>query len=114
MDIELTQNAEYLLCVLYKAYVERSKSDELADAAAYFGDSEDIQEDYLTDWTTDKIDNAVYELSRKGFMAILPGDDTICQSALSNAGIAYMEHRFGHKLDTLLQRLATLRTVLRG
>lgn len=49
MDIELTQNAEYLLCVLYKAYVERSKSDELADAAAYFGDSEDIQEDYLTD-----------------------------------------------------------------
>ncbi len=114
MDIELTQNAEYLLCVLYKAYVERSKSDELADVAEYFGGSEDIKQDYIPDWTTDKIDKAAWELSNNGLLAVQPGDNTICQSALTHIGIAYMEHRFGHKLDTLLQRLATLRTVLLG
>ena len=114
MDIGLTQNAEYLLCVLYKAYVERSKSDELADVAAYFGGSEDIQQNYISDWPTGKIDNAVWELSRKGLLATQSGDDTVCNSALTNDGIAYMEHRFGRKLDTLLQRLTTLRTILLG
>ncbi len=114
MDIELTQNAEYLLCVLYKAYVERSESAEFADIAAYFGGSEDIQQDYITNWSTDKIDNAAWELSRKGLLATQSGDDAVCQSALTDDGIAYMERRFGRKLDTLLQRLATLRTVLLG
>lgn len=114
MDIDLTQNAEYLLCVLYKAYVERSESDEFADIAAYFGGSEDIQQDYITNWSTGKIDNAAWELSRKGLLATQSGDDTVCQSALTDDGIAYMEHRFGRKLDTLLQRLATLRTILLG
>lgn len=114
MDIELTQNAEYLLCVLYKAYVERSKNNELADVAEYFGGSEDIQEDYIPDWPTSKIDNAAWELSDNGLLVVQPGDDTVCQSALTNDGISYMEHRFGHKLDTLLQRLATLRTILLG
>lgn len=41
-------------------------------------------------------------------------DNTVTLCWLLSDGIVYMEHRFGDKLDQLLQRIATLRAILFG
>lgn len=114
MDVELTRDAEYLLCVLYNAYVTRRKSGEPADVAKSFGDSEKIQENYIQDWPTHDIDDAACALYDKGMIDGLFEADELVESFLTNDGIVYMEQRFGHKLDKLLQRIATLHTALLG
>lgn len=115
MEIELTQDAEYLLCVLYNAYVTRRKNGESSRDAKLFGGSEQIQEDYIQEWPTDDIDDAAIALYEKGMLdALFSEGGELFESSLANDGIAYMEHQFGNKFDKLAQRLATLRTVLFG
>lgn len=50
MDKRITQDAEYLICVLYDAYRLRRKNGELAEDAKMFGGSENIQEKYIPEW----------------------------------------------------------------
>jgi hypothetical protein len=42
------------------------------------------------------------------------GDNTVLNCWLLSDGITYMEHRFGDKLDQLVQRIAALRTTIFG
>lgn len=114
VDIVLTQDAEYLLCVLYDAYKRHRKDGAFEEEARAFGGSEDIQSEYIQNWPTNDIDSAALALDRKGMLAVLFADDALAESCLTDDGIAYMEQRFGNKLDKLTQRLATLRTVLFG
>ena len=114
MDIILTENAEYLLCELYSAYVASRKSGAPTETARFFGSSEKIQEDCIQDWPTHDIDDAAGELDRKGMLIAQFADNELNESYLADDGIAYMEQRFGNKLDKLLQRIATLRAILLG
>ncbi len=113
-EIRLTQDAEYLLCELYNAYRMRRKNGAPSDEAKLFGDSTTIQEEYIQQWPTDDIDEASRELSRKGMLKCLYGDDTLLNCYLLPDGIVYMEHRFGDNFDKLVQRIASLRVALFG
>lgn len=113
-EIRLTDDAEYLLCVLYDAYRLRRKNGESSFDSRFFGDSECIQEEYIPQWSTDDIDDTARELSRNGLVACLFANDTVAELALEREGISLMEHRFGDKLDKLTQRIASLRGILFG
>lgn len=110
----LTQNADYLLCILYKAYRERRKNGEPSGDAKFFGGSEEIQKDYVPEWPTHDIDEAAEELENAGMLACQIGDLELCQCKILPDGIIYMENRFGDKLGQLLQRIATLRSLILG
>lgn len=113
-EIRLTDEADYLLCTLYDAYLMRRKNGESAFDARIFGDSESIQSDYIPQWPTDDIDDAARELSRKSLVNCLFADDTIATLAIEREGISLMEHRFSDKRDRLIQRIATLRALIFG
>lgn len=112
VDIRLTQNADYLLCILYKAYRERCKNGTSSGDAKFFGGSEEIQKDYVPEWPTHDIDEAARELDKAGMLDCLFGDIELCESRILPDGIIYMENRFGDKFDQLLQRIATLSTFI--
>jgi len=114
MDIQLTQDAEYVLCILYDAYRQRRKNGEFAEDAKTFGGSEEIQSEYIPNLPTNDIDEVARELSRKGMLDALFADDELAESILSDDGIAYMERQFGNKVDKITQRIATLRTIIFG
>lgn len=114
MDIQLTQDAEYMLCVLYDAYIQRRKNGELAESAKAFGGSQEIQSEYISGWPTNDIDEATRELKRKGMLNALFADNELAESILSDDGIVYMEHQFENKADRITQRIATLRTIIFG
>lgn len=113
-EIRLTDDADYLLCVLYDAYRSRRKNGESSFDSRLFGGSECIQEDYIQQWPTDDIDDAAGELAESELVSCLFADNTLVELALERKGIAFMEHRFGDKLDKLTQRIASLRSILFG
>ena len=113
-EIRLTDDADYMLCVLYDAYRARRKNGESSFESRLFGGSECIQRDYIQQWSTDDIDDAALELSKNGLASCLFADNTLSEFALERDGIAFMEHRFGDKLDTLSQRIAALRSMFFG
>lgn len=114
MNIELTNDADYLLCVLYDAYRQRRKQGMPAFDAKLFGGSPEIQEDCIQNWPTHDIDNAASELEYEGLLDCLFEADELIQSFLTNEAIAYMERRFKHNFDQLLHYIAELRTILLG
>lgn len=113
-DIRLTQDAEYLLCELYEAYRTRRKDGMTSDKAKLFGGSTAIQSEFIQQWPTNDIDEAARELSRSGMLKCHYGDNTVLNCWLLSDGITYMEHRFGDKLDQLVQRIAALRAAIFG
>lgn len=113
-EIRLTKDADYLLCVLYDEYLARRRNGESAFDARIFGDSESIQSDFIPQWSTDEIDDAAGELSRKSLANCLYANDTLSMLAIERDGIFLMEHRFSDKRDQLIQRIATLRTIIFG
>lgn len=114
-EIRLTKDAEYMLCELYSAYLKRRKDGECSEDARCFGSSETIQETYIPKWSISDIDTAARELSRKGFITCLFADNTLYAACtLTDDAIAFMEHRFSDKIDGLIQRIATLRTIIFG
>ena len=114
MENRLSNDADFLLCVLYDAYRQRRKNGESAFDARIFGDPEDIQESYFPTWPTDDIVDAAFELSRAGFVVYAPGDDAFDTLVLERSGISMMEHRFGDKIDKLLSRISELRGIFLG
>ena len=112
--IRLPQDAEYLLCELYNAYRTRRKNGMTSDKAKLFGGSKSIQSEFVQQWPTNDIDEAARELSRSGMVKCVYGDNTVSRCILLSDGIIYMEHRFGDKLDQLVQRIAALRTAIIG
>lgn len=114
-EIQLTQDAEYMLCELYSAYLARRKNGELNENARGFGNSATIQEKYIPQWPINDIDTAAHELERKGLIACQFADGTLYAACtLTDDAIVYMENRFGNKLDKLIQRIAALRTIIFG
>lgn len=113
-DIRLTQDAEYLLCELYNAYRIRRKNGMTSDNAKHFGGSAAIQSEFIQQWPKNDIDEAARELSRSGMLGCQFGDNTIPNCWLLPDGIIYMEHRFGDKMDQLIQRIASLRAAIFG
>lgn len=111
-DILLTNDADFLLCTLYDAYRQRRRNGASIRDARLFGGSETIQQEFAPTWPTDDIDEAAWALARKGLVETSDADDTIWAVILCDDGIAYMEQRFGDKLDKLLDRIAKLRSII--
>ena len=89
IEMRLTDEADYMLCVLYDAYKLRRKNGESSLEARLFGDSEYIQENYIQQWPTDDIDDAARELSQKGLASGLFADNTLAEFALERDGITF-------------------------
>lgn len=111
-DILLTNDADFLLCILYDAYRQRRKNGMSIRNARLFGGSESVQQEFAQTWPTDDIDEAAWALARKGLVKTFNADNTIWGIVLCDDGIAYMEQRFGDKFDKLLDRIAKLRTII--
>lgn len=53
MDIELTKDSDYLLCSLYKSYLQKRNSGITKSQAKNVGSAEDIQQEFFPNWSLD-------------------------------------------------------------
>lgn len=108
----MTNDADYLLCCIYKGYVEQRKAGAFREDAMMFGDAEAIQEDYAQLWPIDDIEDAIRELSRANLVDCLWADDTFVFGCLTTNGLILMENRFKNNLGKLLHQISVVKSLL--
>lgn len=101
--VAISNEADFLLCILYREFLEQRKNGASRDDAATFGSCEVIQSKILPEWPTHDIDAALWELHRKGLVEAYPGNNMAMAAVLQPDGIVYMENRFKNKLQDLIQ-----------
>ncbi len=90
MDIELTREANALITVIYKDYLERRKNGESKSDAMKKFDSERIQRELLPTWLLQDVDATMDELSTNGLVSCFAADDIVAYTAfLTSSGILY-------------------------
>lgn len=111
-DILLTNEADFMLCTLYNAYLEKRKADMPRQKAVRFKNPDSIQEEFLPQWSTDDIIDIAWELSRNNLVSCRKGDAGFTLLMLTTDAIVYMENRFENNMDKLLQRIAAIKSIL--
>lgn len=92
--MELTKDSEKLICVLYKAYLEKRKSGLPKSKAKSFGSSHAIHETFFPDLMFEDVDDTCRELSRAKLLNCFWADNIAFNVSISDQGIIYMENRF--------------------
>lgn len=106
MEINLSRDADKLLCVLYKSFLEKRKSGLSKSDAKSFGSSHDIHEELLATWIFEDVDDTCRELSQNGFLDCFWADDIAYHVWLSDQAVVYMENRFKNGLSEVIGFLA--------
>lgn len=105
--MELARDADKLICLMYKAYLEKRKSGQSKSDANYFGDTHTLHETFLPEQPFDDIDETVWELKRADLIIGDCGYDIIFHISLTPSAIIYMENRFKNGLTDVLNFLST-------
>lgn len=71
-NIKLSKDNDFLICSLYKNYLEKVKNGFSKSDARWLGSSDDIQENLLTNWSKDDVATACWELHSKGLLKCSP------------------------------------------
>lgn len=108
METTISRDADKLLCILYKSFLEKRKSGQSKVNAKFFGSSRNIHEDLLPSWIFEDVDDTCRELSQNEFLDCLWGDNIAYQVWLSDKAITYMENRFKNGLSEVISFLANL------
>lgn len=111
-EINLTKDADAMICVLYNAYQERRKNGEPKGEAKRFAGSPYIHKELMQKWSFEDVDETCRELSRAGLLACLFADNITYDATLSDAAIVYMENRFKDGVATFFEYLETIRALL--
>lgn len=104
--MELTKDAEKLICVMYKRYLEKRSSGQSKSEANYFGDTYTIYESFFPHESLDDIDEFVWELKRADFISGDYGDNILSDISITSNGLIYMENRFKNGIKDVLTFLS--------
>ncbi|URZ06427.1 hypothetical protein [Clostridium felsineum] len=112
MDIQLTKNADALICLLYKQYCQKRKNGISKDIAIAFGSSANIYECINTKMQYSDIDAACSELKDSSLLICAYAENVVCDSYLSDKGILYMENRFKNGLKEVIDYLSKFKSII--
>lgn len=94
-NIQLSKDADYLICLIYKHYLELRNNGISKSNAKTIGDSHDAHQNIIPEWSFEDVDDTCRELIKKGLLDNRVYVDNICgYMSLSDNGIVYMENRF--------------------
>lgn len=114
MPLQISKDADYLICTLYHEYRTRLKNGIAKSDAIYFGDAEMIQNTIAPELSTTDISEISRELCNNNYLAGLYADDELTESALTPSAIVYMENRFSNNVSSLLDTISKLRSSILG
>lgn len=98
----MTQDADKLLCCIYKSYLERRKSGMSKSDSKKFEDNFYKSDKHLSSWSNDDISDTLEELKKNNHVTLFIDGSF----ALENDAIIYMENRFKNGLNEVLEILS--------
>lgn len=103
--MDLTKDADEMLCVLYREYIERREQGMSKSSAKGFAHPELLQQALFPEWYLEDISDTLSELHKAGYIHLYVESSF----RLEDAAIVYMEGRFGRNLDKILSYISVLR-----
>ena len=88
--MELTKDADKMICCIYKTFLQRRKSNIPKSSARRFDRNYFNIDKILSSWLDEDISDTLLELGRSGIVKIYIGGNF----DLTDFGIIYMENRF--------------------
>ena len=101
-NIQLSKDADYLICLIYKYYLELHDNGISKSQARFLGSSESINHNIIPEWSFDDVDDTCRELDRANLLSIMYADNICYKIILNDDAIIYMENRFKNGLSDLL------------
>jgi len=111
-DIVLTKDADAMICMLYKEYLERREDGQTIEQAKNLTDDIWIQANIIPKLPLDDVTELCRALDSKGLLSVFVADDHAYSVDFSDEGIIYMEHRFERKLQNVLGHIAQLKSIV--
>lgn len=111
-EIKLTRDADALICILYKEYLQRRKDGLPKRNAMNFGSSPDIHEKFMPKWLFEDVDDTCRELSRAGLLNCVFADNITFRVSLTENAVIYMENRFKDGFTSVINHLKELMTLI--
>ncbi|WP_125766143.1 hypothetical protein [Levilactobacillus mulengensis] len=109
---ELTNDAKFLLSVMYKQYISDRKSGHTKREAKFFGSEIRIHDTLMSEWEQDDVHETINELSRNKLLDVIYGNDEAAIVNLSTNAIVLMEHKFQDKVDSILNYATKIKTLI--
>lgn len=109
-NLVLSKDADYLICLIYKHYLELRDNGFSKSEAKKINSLEDTH--YLiTDWSLDDIHETCLELSNKNLLSKEKPyiDEEYSRFSVSDEGIIYMENRFSNKINKIVDYIIKLK-----
>ena len=101
-EIQLSKDADSLICLIYKYYLESHNNGIPKSKAKLLGSSHNIHDNIIPEWSFDDVDDTCRELDRAHLLSINYADDICYTIILNDEAIVYMENRFKNGLSDLL------------
>ena len=102
--MQLTKEADAVICQIYKTYLELRRSGVPKEQAKSFQENYLIENPYFSSWYEDA-DNTLDELHNKELIK----KDIIGNFKLEDEGIIYMENRFVNGLNEVLDFISKIK-----
>ena len=107
--IELTKESDYLICKLYKEYLQRRMEKIPKTEAKCFGSSAKIRSELMPDALYEDVDETCRELERAGLLKCQKSDFDVLDSEFTDKAIIYMENRFSNNLKEIADNLSRIK-----
>lgn len=108
MNIELTKDADKMICEIYAAYMKRRADGLPKRAAKDFADQSRWPTEYSNGWNSEDGSETLTELKRAGLIKLYLYDGF----SLNDEAIIYMEHRFKNGASEVLEWLGKLKSAI--
>ncbi|SHE79784.1 hypothetical protein SAMN02745784_01828 [Tissierella praeacuta DSM 18095] len=102
--VNLTRDADKLLCCIYKQYLERRKSGYLKLQAKRFEKNFYTEDKNISSWNCTDVSDTLLELGRTKYIRLYIGADF----DLEDSAIVYMENRFKNGLIEVVDFISKL------
>lgn len=112
MGVQLSKDADALLCLIYKHYLMRRKDGLSKSDAKSVGGSSNIHETISPKMSLEDVDETCRELHRVGLLNCFFADDCVYASSLNDSAIVYMENRFSNGLKSVLDYIDKIKSAI--
>lgn len=108
MDVKLTKDADRLLCLIYRDYLERRKDGLSKSSARAYSERTDWPKSLTEQFSVEDIRDTLRELKSVGLVRSY----SYSGFALTDKAIVYMENRFPRGATQVLDWLAKIKSAV--
>lgn len=110
-ELNLTNDAKYLISKMYSEYLEKRKSGKPKSDARSFFDIETVHK-LMPEWSADDVLDTCWELKVKGLLNGSSASNSLIYISMTTDAIAILESSFKDKVNEVLEYVTKIKNLI--